>query len=203
MGVGLVHWIVGHFTYLGIFAVLFVAALGVPIPEEVPIVTAGVLAQAELARWWIALPVCIGGVLAGDVVLYWSGRHWGEQLLNWRIVRLVLTAEREGRLKAAYQRHVVKTVFTVRHVMGLRAAAFLTAGIAHVPFWKFLAADATAATLGVPVSFGLAYFFADQLEEVIADVYRVQRWLGLVAVILIAIGLSVVIWRRNRQGIQP
>ena len=200
MAVDLVQWIVQNFTYLGIFSVLFVAALGVPIPEEVPIVTAGVLAQAELARWWIALPVCVLGVLCGDVVLYWSGRYWGEQLLNWRIVRLVLNPEREARLKAALRRHAGKTVFAVRHIIGLRAAAFLTAGIAHVPFWKFLAADGSAAALGIPISFGLAYFFADQLEEVMADVHRVQRWIGLFAVVVIAIGLGLFVWRRNRQA---
>ncbi len=175
MAVELVQWIVENFTYLGIFSVLFIAALGVPIPEEVPIVAAGVMAQEELARWWIALPVCILGVLCGDVVLYWSGRHWGEQLLNWRVVRI--------------------------HVMGLRAAAFLTAGIAHVPFWKFLAADGAAATLGVPVSFGLAYFFADQLQEVMTNVHQVERWLGLLAVIVVATGLGLAIWRRSRQGV--
>jgi membrane protein DedA with SNARE-associated domain len=98
MAVELVQWIVENFTYLGIFSVLFIAALGVPIPEEVPIVAAGVMAQEELARWWIALPVCILGVLCGDVVLYWSGRHWGEQLLNWGVVRMVLNPEREARL---------------------------------------------------------------------------------------------------------
>lgn len=201
MAVELVQWIAENFTYLGIFSVLFVAALGVPIPEEVAILAAGVLAQEELARWWIALPVCILGVLSGDVVLYWSGRHWGERALNWRAVRLVLNPEREERLKAAYRRHAVKTVFAVRHVMGLRAAAFLTAGIAHVPFGTFLGADATAATLGVPVSFGLAYFFADQLEEVIADVHRVERWIGLLAVIVVATALGVVVWRRNRHGV--
>jgi len=197
----LVQWIVENFPYLGIFAVLFAAALGVPIPEEIPIVAAGVLAQEELARWWIALPVCILGVLSGDVVLYGAGRHWGEQVLNWRAVRLVLNPEREARLKAAYQRHAIKTVFMVRHVMGLRAAAFLTAGIARVPFWKFLAADASAATLGVPVSFGLAYFFADELEDVMADVHRVERWLGLLVVIVMAVGLALVSWRRSRQGV--
>jgi membrane protein DedA with SNARE-associated domain len=35
--------------------------------------------------------------------------------------------------------------------MGLRAAAFLTAGIACVPFWRFIVADAGAAVLSVPL----------------------------------------------------
>lgn len=192
---------IAHFTYIGIFFVLLVASLGVPIPEEIPIVAAAVLSHEGLARWWIALPVCILGVLSGDVVLYWSGRYWGERLLNWRVVRLVLNPDRERRFKAAYWRHAGKTIFTVRHVMGLRAAAFLTAGIALVPFWKFLAADGAAATLGVPVGFGLAYFFTDQLEKVITDVHRVQRWLGLLAVLAIVTALAVNIWRQTRRGV--
>jgi len=190
---------VEQFTYVGIFLALFVASLGVPIPEEIPIVTAAVLSHADLARWWIALPVCIVGVLSGDIVLYWIGRYWGERVLNWRTVRLVLNPERESRFKAAYRRHAGKTIFMVRHVMGLRAAAFLTAGIARVPFWKFLAADGGAATLGVPVGFGLAYSFTDQLEEVLADVHRVQKWLGLLAVVAIATVLGVMIWKQNRR----
>ncbi len=197
----MIQGFVEQFTYAGIFLVLFMAGLGLPIPEEVPIVTAAVLSHEEVTRWWMALPVCILGVLSGDVVLYWSGRHWGERLLNWRVVRLVLTPEREARFKAAYRRHAGKTIFTVRHVMGLRAAAFLTAGIAHVPFWKFLVADGAAATLGVPVGFGLAYFFTDQLEEVMADVHRVQRWLGLLAVVAVATVLAVILWRQNRRGV--
>ena len=53
----------------------------------------------------------------------------------------MLTREREETLKESYRRHGVKIVFTARHVMGLRAAAFLTAGIARVPFPRFLGAD--------------------------------------------------------------
>jgi membrane protein DedA with SNARE-associated domain len=192
---------IAHFTYIGIFFVLLVASLGVPIPEEITIVAAAVLSHEGLAHWWIALPVCILGVLSGDVVLYWSGRYWGERLLNWRVVRLVLNPDREQRFKVAYRRHVGKTIFTVRHVMGLRAAAFLTAGITHVPFWKFLAADGVAATLGVPVGFGLAYFFTDQLEKVMADVHRVQRWIGLLVIVAIATMLAVSIWRRSRRDL--
>lgn len=197
----MIQGLVEHFTYLGIFAVLFVAALGVPIPEEVPILAAGALASQELVRWWIALPVCLLGVLSGDVVLYWAGHHWGERLLNWRAARIVLTKERENTLKRAYRRHAIKTVFTARHVMGLRAAAFLTAGIARVPFWKFLAVDAGAATIGVPIGFGLAYFFTDQLEDVLTDVHRAERWLALLALLAIATALGIVVWLRNRQGV--
>jgi membrane protein DedA with SNARE-associated domain len=119
-------------------------------------------------------------------------------VLAWRIVRFVLSREREEALKAAYRRHGVKIVFTARHVMGLRAAAFLTAGIARVPFGRFLAVDAAGALLGVPVAFGLAFYFTDQLEEIVRDVRRVERWAALIALALAAAYFAVRTYRRSR-----
>jgi membrane protein DedA with SNARE-associated domain len=168
----------------------------VPIPEELPILSAGVLAHEGVARWWIALPVCLVGVLAGDAVLYWVGYHWGERILDWWIVRVVLSREREERLKAAYRRHGVKIVFTARHVMGVRAAAFLTAGISHVPFGKFLACDAAAAFVSVPLAFGGAFLFTAQIERIVRDVHRIERWVGLALLIAAAVWVTWLSLRR-------
>jgi membrane protein DedA with SNARE-associated domain len=84
-------------------------------------------------------------------------------------------------------------------VAGLRAAAFLTAGIARVPFLQFLAVDTAAALVGVPVSFALAFFFADQLERLIADVHRVERWLAIAGLVVLAGWLAVLAFRRARR----
>jgi len=190
---------VEHFTYIGIFAVLVGASLGLPIPEEAPVVAAGILASQHLVRWWIALPVCLVGALSGDIVLYWIGHHWGERILEWAPVRRVLTSSREEALKAGYRQHGVKIIFTARHVVGVRAAAFLTAGIAGVPFGRFLVADASAALLGLPLSFGLAYVFADQIEQALADVRRVEHWAVVLAVTVVAVWFAVRTWRRARR----
>ena len=194
----LVASLIEQLGYVGLFLILFIAGLGVPIPEELPIVTGGVLSNQMVLRWWIALPVCIVGVLVGDVVLYWAGHHWGERVLGWRPVRWVLTQAREEQLKAAYRTHGVKIVFTARHVMGLRAAAFLTAGIARIPFWKFLAVDGVAALVSVPFGFFLAFLFADQVEQVFRDVHRIERWLTLAALVGVAIWVTILVRRRGR-----
>lgn len=188
-----------RFTYLGILAVLVLGGLGVPIPEEMAIVAAGVLSHEGPARWWLALPLCVVGVLSGDVALYWTGRRWGERVLNWRAVRWVLTPPREETLKTAYREHAMKTVATARHVPGLRAAAFLTAGIARVPFWKFILADTAAAAVSVPLTFTLAYVFTDQIGAILADVHRVERWLALAALLALTGGLVVHAVRWNRR----
>jgi len=165
-----------------------------------PIIAGAVLSHEGLVRWWLALPVCLLGVLSGDMVLYWVGRHWGEQVLRCRLVRVVLSPAREQWLKAAYRRHALKTVVTARHVMGLRAAAFLTAGTSKVPFWKFVVADAGAALFGVPVAFGLSYFFTDQIKTIMADVHRAERWLGLAGLLALAALLVAGVWRWYRRA---
>lgn len=190
-----------HFTYGGIALVLLLGGLGAPIPEELPILVAGVLSREAVIRWWIALPLCLVGVLVGDVVLYWAGRHWGERVCRWRAVRCVLTESRERRLLAAYRQHGVKIVVVARHVTGLRAAAFLTAGIARLPFWKFVLVDGAAACVGVPLSFGLAYFFTAQLQAVMEDVHRVERWLLVLGLVIVGAWLARLVWRRNRAGL--
>jgi membrane protein DedA with SNARE-associated domain len=194
-----VEHLAGHHAYLGILGLLLLGSLGVPIPEELPIISAGVLSQAGYARWWLALPVCLLGVLSGDVILYWVGHHWGEQVLDWHIVRRLLSRDREQWLKDAYRRHAIKTIVMARHIMGLRATAFLTAGIARVSFWKFLATDAAAALGGVPFSFALAYFFADQVEAIVADMHRAERWLALGGVLVLAAVLGMMARRWTRQ----
>ncbi|MBI2491654.1 MAG: VTT domain-containing protein, partial [Candidatus Rokubacteria bacterium] len=123
----------------------------------------------------------------------------GERLLEWRAVRRVLSPPRTAKLTQGYREHGVKIVVTARHVAGLRAAAFLTAGIARVPFWRFLAADAGAALVGVPVSFGLAYLFADQVQGLLADVRRLERWLVLAVVVAAGAWIGVSAWRRSRR----
>jgi membrane protein DedA with SNARE-associated domain len=198
----MIEQIVEHFTYAGIFLVLFAAGLGVPIPEELPIAAAAALASQGVVRWWIALPVCIVAVVAGDVVLYWVGHHWGERILEWRLVRRILTKSRETKLLDGYRRHGVKIVFTARHIMGLRAAAFLTAGIAKFPFWKFLAVDGGAALVSVPIGFGLAHALTEQLYHLARDAHRWDRWLMLLG-LLAAVGwLAYLLNRRMKKDRQ-
>jgi membrane protein DedA with SNARE-associated domain len=195
----MIEHIVEHFTYAGIFLVLFMAGLGVPIPEELPIAAAAALASQHIVRWWIALPVCFVAVLAGDVVLYWVGHHWGERILEWKLVRGILTEQREARLLDGYRRHGVKIVFTSRHIMGLRAAAFLTAGIAKYPFWKFLAVDGGAALISVPLGFGLAHALTAQVLALARNSQRWDRWLILFALLGIVAVLAYLINRRMKK----
>ena len=191
--------LIARFTYAGIFLVLFVAGLGAPIPEELPILAAGVLSSQDIVRWWAALGVCLAGVLTGDSALYWIGHHWGDHILDWRITRCILTREREEVMKRAYRRHGMKIVFSARFVAGFRAAAFLTAGVVRIPFWKFFAVDGIAALVGVPLGFGVAYLFTDQLPAILRGVHRFERVAALLAMVLLAAVIGYAAYRKSRE----
>jgi membrane protein DedA with SNARE-associated domain len=185
--------------YVGLYAALCLGGVGFPIPEEVPVLTAGVLAHRGIVRWWLALLVCLAGVATGDLTLYAAGRYWGERVLEVRLVRRFLSPERRDALEASYLRYGVLIVFAARHVMGLRAAAFVTAGVVKLPFWKFALADGVAIGYGIPLNFTIAYFFSEHLHAILADVRRVESWMALALLVGLAAALGYTLWRRGRR----
>ena len=52
---------------------------------------------------------------------------------------------------------------------------------------------------GVPLMFGLTYFFTEQIKAITADVHRAERWLGLAGLLALAVVLIVGGWRWYRR----
>lgn len=185
------------FTYPGVFLALLATGLGVPIPEELPIVIAAIMSRWQVMHWSGALGSCLGGVLAADMLLYAVGRHFGRRILEWPTARRILTPEREARVMDAYRRHGLKFLVMARLVMGLRAAAFLAAGLVRVPFLRFLVVDLAAVLVSVPLAFGLAYAIADSVAPALERVQALQLWIGG-SIVLVAAAWVVLRWRRPR-----
>lgn len=196
----MVQDLIASLSYPGLLLVLLLGSLGVPIPEEAAIIAAAVLSYERVMRWWLALPTCIVGVATGDIVLYWVGRRYGETVLERPLFRRFLGPARLEQVRVAYRRRGATIVFLARHVVGLRAAAFIGAGVVRLPLWKFLLADGVAISYGVPLSFTLAYLFTRHLHAVIAEVHRVELWIALVALVASAIYIYVALRRRSRRA---
>ena len=197
----MIEGVIEYFSYGGLLVVLLLGSLGLPIPEEVPIVAAGMLSHQQMMRWWLALPTCIVGVFAGDLILYWAGRHWGERVLDQPLVGRLLTRARLEQIQAGYRRRGVLIVFLARNVMGLRAAAFVGAGVGGLPFRKFAAADGAAIGYGVPLNFGLAYLFSRHLHAVLAEVHRVEGWIALLVVVGGSAWIYITLHRRGDRAL--
>lgn len=180
--------LIERFTYAAIIGVLLLCGLGLPLPEEVPILTSAILSQTGHLRPWWALGACMFGVMVGDSIMFYLGRRWGSHVLDHRLSRKLLTVERQQAIASYFARFGAGIIFGARFLPGIRAALFLSAGTMKVPFWTFFAMDGAAALLSVPASFWLAYLFTDKLEELLNLREHVHLWaMGL-------LGAGLLIW---------
>lgn len=157
--------LIQQFGYPGIFLILVLGGLGLPVPEEAPIIIAAVLARKGMMSTVPALASCFAGVLVGDFVVYFLGYFYGEKVLKLRLTRKFLTREREAQIQGYFHRHGVKILVLGRFAVGFRTAAYLTAGILRLPPLRLFLIDLAAATFSTLLMFGLGWAFADRLEE--------------------------------------
>ncbi|MHC4180077.1 MAG: DedA family protein, partial [Planctomycetota bacterium] len=116
-------------AYVGIAVFLMLTGAGLPIPEEVFIIAAGVASSYGKLDPWLALSACLFGALAGDCIMYWIGYHFGRSVVRehpwWaRFVK----PEREAQMERMIHKHGLKVFFLARFLVGLRSPVYLTAG---------------------------------------------------------------------------
>lgn len=175
-----------QFTTLGLFIALVLAGLGVPVPEDIILITGGVLAHQRVTHLGWTIPVLYVGVLTGDLIIYSFGRHFGDVVLSHPHVRRLLSPTRQQKIERYFARYGNRTVFLVRHLAVLRAPTYLIAGAMKVPGWQFLLWDGLAALVSVPLMISLGYFFADHIEGLHHNLRRIEHWLGALVILTVA-----------------
>jgi membrane protein DedA with SNARE-associated domain len=193
--------LLGRFTYVAILAVLCAAGLGAPVSEDLVLLLSGGLAARGITEFKASLAVGYGGVVLGDLLIHHWGKRLGPRAYEHRIVRKVLSVERQEKLRAHFARHGGLTVIVGRHTPGLRAPIFFLSGASGVGFWKFLLCDAVSSAVTVPVVVALGYYFGEHLDDVRSRMHQVQYLLAAAVLLLLAGYLYVRRRRRTRaQG---
>ncbi len=196
---GLTEELIRKLGYLGIALLLVLGGLGLPVPEEAPIVLAAVLSHGGKMWWPLALASCLAGVLMGDFLVYFLGFFYGEKVMSLPLTRKFLSRAREAQIKGYFHRHGFKILILGRFAVGFRTGAYLTAGILKLPASKLFLTDLFAASLSTLSVFGLGFVFADQIQ---GTIHRVMRWLtAIVGVTLIGWLLYRFYRGRQRAGI--
>jgi membrane protein DedA with SNARE-associated domain len=180
-----------QFTTLGLFIALVLAGLGVPVPEDLILLTGGVLAHQRVTHIGWTIAILYVGVLTGDLILYSFGRRFGDAVLSHpHMLRLVSPARRE-KIERYFARYGNRTVFLVRHLAVLRAPTYIIAGAMKVPGWKFLLWDGVAALVSVPLMVSLGYFFADHIEGLRHNLSRIEHWLAVLVILTVTTYLLI------------
>src|SRR5436190_15173841 len=185
------------------FSCLVAAGIGFPIPEELPIVGAGIWVGQNVEAGplkWLILPVCIAGVVISDGLLYGIGRYFGPKLLEWRVVKRVLPPQKRDQIESNFHKYGVLTLLFARFLPAIRSPIFITAGIMRLSFAKFVIADGIYAIPGVSLLFFLSFWFGDQFRELVEIVEKDLRVLRplliLLAIVAVAGFLAYHFYRR-------
>jgi membrane protein DedA with SNARE-associated domain len=138
-------------AYLIVFGILLLCGLGVPIPEDLTLMGAGLLAYHGMANVWLMIIVGMAGVLIGDFTIYYFGIKYGGHLAGHRILSRLLSKERLAWASENFQKRGTKLLFAARFMPGFRAAIFFSAGTLKVPFKYLLIYNSETAFLNIPL----------------------------------------------------
>ena len=151
--------------YFAMFSVLFLSAVGLPVPEEVTLIASGFAVYWEGANYWLASLACVLGILASDAIIYAMGRLWEHKLLTSRPILFVLSEKRQARIRRLFERHGSKAVFIARFVPVLRFGVYSYAGQHRMSFAKFLLLDLLGALISGPVTILVGVYAGGKLAD--------------------------------------
>ncbi|MGK5640685.1 DedA family protein [Streptomyces sp. URMC 126] len=178
-------------VYLLVGGVIGLESLGIPLPGEIVLVSATLMAATQDHINPYILGACaVAGAIIGDSIGYLIGRKGGKPLLEWLGRKFpkhfgphhVATAER------SFQKWGMWAVFVGRFIALLRIFAGPLAGVLHMPYWKFLIANVLGGIVWAGGTVALIYTVGKAAEEWIGKF----SWVGLLAAVLFGVGSFVV-----------
>jgi membrane protein DedA with SNARE-associated domain len=200
-----VDMLAGHSLHVGyafVFLVLVLCGFGLPMPEDVILVTGGVLAwlasDLETATLGgmardpgLVAMVLVGlaGILAGDSWIYFMGRRFGVRVADFRPLRRMITPEKLELVEKKLRRRGNVVVIIARFLPGIRAPTFFAVGHARMPYWEFLMFDGAAAIVSAPLWICIGFYFGSNIQEAARHASRFGHYI-LAAVLVVVLGLG-------------
>jgi membrane protein DedA with SNARE-associated domain len=181
--------------------VVGIESLGVPLPGELVLVGAALLAARGVVD-----PVAVGacaaaGAIVGDSIGYAIGRRGGRALID-RLGRRFpahLGPEQIKRAERTFERWGVGAVFVGRFIALLRILAGPLAGALRMPYRRFLLANAGGGIVWAGGTTAVIYYAGRAAEA------WLQRfaWVGLVLAVLSGLITTAILRRRMERPAPP
>lgn len=185
-------------VYAALVGMMFLSAIGLPLPEEVTLVSIGVLAfmganpqhfpppyeGAPVVGMHTASVIATIAVFGSDFLIYMIGRMWGRKVLQKPFVQKFISPEMMGKVEVWTKKYGAYACGIFRFTPGIRFPGHLACGMMHFPIWKFALIDGLAVAISVPTQI---YLLAVYGEPIIRRLHQFKMILfGVLGVLLIA-----------------
>jgi membrane protein DedA with SNARE-associated domain len=194
----------GIVAYAAIFGVLVACGMGLPLPEDVSLITGGFLTHQGQAYLPLMMAVGFVGIIAGDSIIFAAGRRVGAKVgaTQTGFFSRIVTPAKRARVESLFRAHGQKIVMAARFLPGVRAVTFFTAGSAGMKYRWFILWDGLAALVSAPLLVFLGFYFGDELALVIRKVRQGQIRVIAVIVLGAAAYIAYSRWRNRRAKSQ-
>lgn len=186
-------------VYLVVGAIIGIESLGIPLPGEIALVSAALLASRHTLD---INPVAVGaaatiGAIIGDTIGYSIGRRFGMSLFE-RLGNRFPKHFGPGHValaKLLFARWGVWAVFVGRFIALLRILAGPLAGALKMRYPHFLAANASGGLLWAGGTTAVVYYAGLAAERWLSRF----SWIALVVAVLVGIGMTMLLRERTSR----
>ncbi len=182
-------------VYLIVGLVIGCESLGIPLPGEIVLVSAALLASQHggLSPLWIGI-CASGGAIVGDSIGYLIGRKGGHRLFAWagRKFPKHFGPKHIGKARALFEKRGVWAVFFGRFIALLRILAGPLAGSLHMPYGRFLVANALGGIVWAGGTTAAVYYLGVVAEKWLSRF----SWIGLLVAVAVGLVVTLVVKKR-------
>jgi membrane protein DedA with SNARE-associated domain len=192
--------------YAVLALIVFLEAVGVPVPAALALVAAGAASAWNHLRPEMVLTVALSAMLLGDTVLFILGRYSGWALLG-LLCRIALNPEScILRSAESFYRRGRTTLLFAKFIPGINTLAPPLAGSMRMGTGQFLRLDFIAASLYTLAFTGFGYLFSGLLVAAVKGVEAIGRaveWLLLVAIVGYVAYRAYLYWKHRKYRVVP
>jgi len=159
--------LIASYGYWTVFVLVAVESLGIPLPGETALITAGIYAgHTHRLSPWLIFAVAAAAAIIGDNIGYWIGDKGGYRLAL-RYGPKVRLDERKLKIgRYLFDTHGGKVVFFGRFVSILRTYAAFLAGTSKMAWRRFVVANASGGIVWAGIYTLAAYLAGNALQRV-------------------------------------
>jgi membrane protein DedA with SNARE-associated domain len=192
------HSLQGWPAYALLFGALAASGFGLPINEDLLLLTAAALTLRGIMAPATLVVVAWCGLLLADGLIFHWGRRFGAPLLRHRAIGRLVRPGRVVLMQRRMRRHGAASIFAVRFMPGLRTALFFAAGSMKIPYRRFALFDGVAAAIELPLLVAAVRAVGGRWRDIVA---AVQPWQGLLWPLVLGVAALVLLyrWRRHRS----
>lgn len=182
--------------YIGLFFWLWFGAFGIPIPNEVIIMTVGFAASLKVLNPFITFLVTYCGIVAALTTSYLLGRYVGRPFMSFFEKRKRFSKKMAASLRLIEKYHAFSLSISY-FLPGVRLFVPFLYGVSRLSFKNFVVFSYSGVLVWLSIMFSIGYFFGDNIDTILS--YGQELLIVISVIAVVSFLIKRVLRKRTRK----